>query len=232
MLEPTYHGDGWELYCGDCLAILPTLGRVDAVVTDPVWPKHGGMFGGIDAHDLLSKAAALWESVASRAVIILRNDQTPLVMKGISMPFLQCMWMRYAAVGYIGRFMTGNEIAYAFGTWPPSRIGRRVIPGMSPVETVPVERNGHPCPRSEKHLRWLVENWSDETVLDPFAGSGTTGVACIRTGRKFIGIEIDPHYAAIAAKRLQRAEADRRNSLPFPDPEPQPVQAEMWSATP
>jgi site-specific DNA-methyltransferase (adenine-specific)/modification methylase len=69
-----------------------------------------------------------------------------------------------------------------------------------------------------------------ETILDPFAGSGTTGVACIKTNRRFIGIEIDPHYAAIAAKRLQRAEADKRNSLPFPEPEPRPKQPTMFEA--
>lgn len=45
------------------------------------------------------------------------------------------------------------------------------------------------------------------TVLDPFMGSGTTGVACIRTGRKFIGIEISPEYCAIAEKRIREAEA-------------------------
>ena len=43
-------------------------------------------------------------------------------------------------------------------------------------------------------------------VLDPFDGSGTTGVACIQTGRRFIGIEIDPGYCKIAAKRLREAE--------------------------
>ena len=68
------------------------------------------------------------------------------------------------------------------------------------------------------------------TVLDPYCGSASTGVACIKTGRKFIGIEIDEHYAAIAAKRLARAEADVRNSLPFPEPEPRPKQPTMFEA--
>jgi site-specific DNA-methyltransferase (adenine-specific) len=66
------------------------------------------------------------------------------------------------------------------------------------------------------------------TVLDPFAGSGTSGVAAIGQGRRFIGIEINPEYAAIAARRLAKAESEIRNALPFPDPEPVPVQAELF----
>ena len=57
-------------------------------------------------------------------------------------------------------------------------------------------------------MRWLIKLTTrpGETVLDPFAGSGTTGIACLHTGRKFIGIEISPDYHAIARKRL--AEVD------------------------
>jgi len=47
---------------------------------------------------------------------------------------------------------------------------------------------------------------ADITVLDPFMGSGTTGVACVRTGRRFIGIEIDPGYFAIAERRIREAQ--------------------------
>lgn len=192
------------LYLGDCLEILPTLAKVDAVITDPVWPSHGGIFGDIDAAQLLADAAGQWQ--CARAVIVARNDQDPRFMRGISMPFLQSMWMRFAAVGYLGRKMTGNEVAYAFGEWPISKVGRRVLPAIAPVEARP-QKNGHPCPRSPLHMRWLVEHWSDGTVLDPFMGSGTTGVACANLGRKFIGIEIEPKYFDIACERIEAAYA-------------------------
>jgi site-specific DNA-methyltransferase (adenine-specific) len=54
----------------------------------------------------------------------------------------------------------------------------------------------------------LVADFTDpeETILDPFAGSGTTGVACLRLGRKFIGIEKDPTYFALACERLRAEE--------------------------
>ena len=58
-------------------------------------------------------------------------------------------------------------------------------------------------------MRWLV-NKTDGLVLDPFMGSGTTGLACIRTGRKFIGIEIDEHYFNIARRRLENELAQGR----------------------
>jgi 16S rRNA G966 N2-methylase RsmD len=68
--------------------------------------------------------------------------------------------------------------------------------------------NDHPCPKPLELMLELVELFTDpdEVILDPFAGSGTTGVACIRLGRRFIGIERDEKYAAIARERLAAEE--------------------------
>ena len=65
----------------------------------------------------------------------------------------------------------------------------------------------HPNQKPIKLLKWLIKKSTNvgEIVLDPFMGSGTTGVACVQTGRKFIGIEIDPKYFAIAKKRIEQA---------------------------
>ena len=61
-------------------------------------------------------------------------------------------------------------------------------------------------------MRWAIENYTNEgdTILDPFMGSGTTGVACVQTGRNFIGIEIDPDYFAIAERRIKEAQLQPR----------------------
>jgi DNA modification methylase len=88
--------------------------------------------------------------------------------------------------------------------------------------------NGHPCSRSLGHFKWLVDWWSlpGESVLDPFMGSGTTGVAAAILGRRFIGIEIESRYFDIACKRIEEAYAQsdmfatgslREPSTPEPD---------------
>jgi len=81
-------------------------------------------------------------------------------------------------------------------------------------QTYPNDANqqAHPCAKPIRMFQWLVLRSSlvGMTVCDPFMGSGTTGVACVRTGRKFIGIELDPGYFAIARKRIQ-TEIDLRD---------------------
>mgnify|MGYP002661910264 CR=1 FL=1 len=61
-------------------------------------------------------------------------------------------------------------------------------------------------------MKWCIERYTHEgdTIFDPFMGSGTTGVACVQTGRNFIGIEIDPTYFAIAEKRIAEAQMQPR----------------------
>ena len=65
----------------------------------------------------------------------------------------------------------------------------------------------HPCPRQEDAMEYVVGNYvrPSGTVLDPYMGSGTTGVACLRHGRKFIGIEMEPKYFDIACRRIEDA---------------------------
>ena len=69
------------------------------------------------------------------------------------------------------------------------------------------EKNGHPCPKPIKFMRKLVQRASlrGHTVLDPFMGSGTTGVACALEGRKFIGIDIEKEYFDMSCKRIEDA---------------------------
>jgi len=68
------------------------------------------------------------------------------------------------------------------------------------------ERVGHPTQKPIALMRWCIEQAGNpQTVLDPFMGSGTTGVAAIQMGRKFIGIEREPKYFDIACKRIEAA---------------------------
>ena len=77
--------------------------------------------------------------------------------------------------------------------------------GMEPALRPP---NGHPCSRAQIHFDWLV-NWGSDggqTACDPFMGSATTGVACVKLGRPFVGIEIDPRYFDLACRRIEDAQ--------------------------
>jgi DNA modification methylase len=69
------------------------------------------------------------------------------------------------------------------------------------------QRVDHPCPRPFEQVEYVVETFTcdGDSVLDPFMGSGTTGVACAKLGRKFIGIEIEPKYFDIACRRIEQA---------------------------
>ena len=74
------------------------------------------------------------------------------------------------------------------------------------------QKGEHPTQKPIKLMRWLIENHTKEgdTILDPFMGSGTTGVACQQLGRNFIGYEISPDYFKIAEKRIKEAETQRK----------------------
>jgi hypothetical protein len=97
-----------------------------------------------------------------------------------------------------------GDVAYAFGSPPPSREGRRVIDGECPKSSKG-QTPGHPCPRQLNHLRWIISRLADGTVLDPFAGSGTALLAAHEAGWPAVGIEVEEKYCELAAKRLDNA---------------------------
>lgn len=200
--------EGVTLYLGDCREILPTL-DAEALITDPVWPNcPPDLLVGAD--DPLALWCSAWRHMPSvaRAVVVMRHDSDPRFLQPVPMPYLRAVILPYVMPGYIGRFLGGDEIAYCFGEPIPSREGQRVIPGRAPsVQPGGRAANGHPCSRAVEHFSFLVRWWSEpaEMVLDPFMGSGTTGVAAVKLGRKFIGIEIDQGYFDIACRRISDA---------------------------
>ena len=206
-------GDGQvRLILGDCREVLPTLGKVDAVVTDPVWPNvPAGLIAGSDRpYELFAEFCGLIPPCVKRLAIEMRNDSDPRFLACIPgrFDFIQVMWCQYAMPGYLGRVLGGNETVYVYGSPIISQEGRRVIPSVSP-KAQPGDRqpNGHPCSRALVHQEFVVNWCSDEgeTILDPFCGSGTTGVAAVKLGRRFIGIEIEQKYFDIACRRISEA---------------------------
>jgi len=205
------------LYLGDCREILPTLkgsDRLPVMMTDPVWPNApAGMFPDVPCPESLLREALGLMPWLERAVIVLRSDSDPRFLRAVPerLPFFLAQVLQYVMPHYIGRKLGGNEIAYTFGAPAASEPGRRVIPGMSPKAQTSRSKGerdlGHPCSRAWEHFEWLMRWHTDagQTVIDPFMGSGTTGHAAMKAGRRFIGIEINPEYFDIACERLERA---------------------------
>jgi DNA modification methylase len=214
--------DDCRLILGDCLDVLLTLesGSVDAVVTDP--PYGVGLGIGNDTrggkHGLAKRSYGSQDDtyqdfvgiIIPRLNMALDLAKRAAVFTGPHIPEQRkadALGGIYCAAG-VGRhqwgFKTFLPILF-YGTSPDLHGGARSIVLASNAQA---DKNGHPCPKPLEWMRWLIKLTTrpGETVLDPFAGSGTTGIACLHTGRKFIGIEISPDYHAIARKRL--AEVD------------------------
>jgi DNA modification methylase len=108
-------------------------------------------------------------------------------------------------------FGCNNPILY-YGTCPYTATARGSRPNsFASYSANPYQDSerdiAHPCPKPLVWMCWLVKRASldSETILDPFMGSGTTGVAAVKLGRKFIGIEIEPKYFDIACRRISDA---------------------------
>jgi site-specific DNA-methyltransferase (adenine-specific)/modification methylase len=86
----------------------------------------------------------------------------------------------------------------------------------------------HPTQKPVGVMTWCIEQLPENcsTILDPFMGSGTTGVACARLGRRFIGIEIEPRYFDIACRRIEQAQRQRDLFVHAPAPE-HPVETQI-----
>lgn len=218
------------LYLGDALDVLPQLEPIDALITDPVWPNcPAGLLHGSENPTQLWNAALFVMPEFTRAVVVMRHDSDPRFLALIGKPYARAVILPYVMPGYIGRYLGGDEIAYCFGEPIPSRLGQRVIPGRAPaVQPGGRKANGHPCSRALEHFNFLIRWWSEpaETVLDPFMGSGTTGVSCAVLGRKFIGIEIDETYFDIACQRIEEAYAQRDLFIAPPAPKAEQIALE------
>jgi len=216
-----------KLYLGDCLEILPTLGKVDAVVTDP---PYGVNFQGKNTKHTARKGDGYISGDSDIGPHAVR-DALALAERGVVFPGTRLMWdypkpyemgsvycPSGAGCGRWGFAVTHPILYYGKGL-PHTRRGPS---GFSSFATV--EDNGHPCPKPIEWMRWCVQKCSctGHTILDPFMGSGTTGVACANLGRKFIGIEIEPKYFDIACKRIEDAYKQPRLFEDEPVPVVQP----------
>lgn len=193
------------LYLGDCREILPTLGKVDAVVTDPPY--------GVD----FSYESYIDKPEDHQAFV---NQFLPLLMASTKgpvciFPGIRGVWFYPKAHWMLSWRKTFSVSRSPFGSnnWEPVLVynkGKRGERSSDSFEATFMNDKlaaGHPCPKPVKAKEevLLLVSLPTETILDPFMGSGTTGVACANLGRKFIGIEIEPKYFDIACCRVEQA---------------------------
>ena len=221
MTNPVHIGDA-TLYCGDCLEILPTLGKVDAVVTDPPYftpathyqsrVKHARVWGD------MSILETWWSDVSTQLARVCPLGHVFVFCNGDSYPaFYKAMfphWGKLKAMvwdkGHVGLgriFRNQHELiiwARSEGHHVPDDGELRA--DVIKASATPSAARLHPVEKPPVLLEQLV-GVSAGDCLDPFMGSGTTGVACANLGRKFIGIEIEPKYFDIACKRIEDAYA-------------------------
>lgn len=195
------------LYLGDCLEILPTLPKVDAVITDPPYGVKFKYESHDDSPQLYEAWRDKWFSELSSHSDLLAVSCGVGNLQNWPKPNWTMCWHKPASMG---------RCAVGFNNWEPVLIygkpPRQIVDVFKAVIVPDSSLDGHPCP---KPLQWGVQlvsliteqGW---TVLDPFMGSGTTGVACMNLGRKFIGIEIEPKYFEIACERIKAAQDQGR----------------------
>ncbi len=223
-----------RLILADCRDVLPTLGKVDAVVTDPPYGigldkgfGGGGFgFGGRRNENGARQYSGAWDKARPESDVfdcLLEAAELHIVWGGQFFADLlpaQGKWLFWDKCQTMPSYGDG-ELAWTSLRGDAVKQFTYNGSGLHAKEKDRV----HPTQKPVALMEWCLGFLPDaKTILDPFMGSGTTGVACVKTGRAFIGIERDPDYFAIACKRID--EAYRQPSLFIPKPTP-PKQEQM-----
>jgi site-specific DNA-methyltransferase (adenine-specific) len=215
---------GCELWLSDCREVIDGL-SFDSVATDPPFgmnfqsnhrlEKHAKIASD-DTAELLRWACEI--EVRHSRYVWMRWDN----LRDVPMPRSLITWVKNNhSMGDLEHEHARQTEVCAFYKGP-----EHSWPSYRPNDVIKANRTGNNFHPTEKPVPLMCEvvSWTAGTVLDPFMGSGTTGVACARLGRKFIGIEIDETHFAAACKRIEKAYA--QGDL-FIAPPPKPEQQGM-----
>lgn len=208
MTEKVVIGNA-TLFLGDCRDVLPTLPKVDAVITDPPYGIADIWVGGSERHG--------WKKANSEAVLRNQWDESApdeqVLSEVIAAGKRVIIWGgNYFPLPPSRRWLVWNKPERGFSladaelAWTNMDAVVRVFDG-------PRSEKGreHPTQKPVALMIWCIaQAGNPETILDPFMGSGTTGVACMNMGRKFIGIEREQKYFDIACRRIENAQRQER----------------------
>lgn len=199
-----------ELYLGDCMDVLPTLGKVDTVLTDPPYGMSFQSNYRKEKHMVIANdnSAELANSVIEWCI---KNTNHSIYAFGrwdnlldYPKPKSLITWVKNNwSMGDLNHeHARQTEVAFFYP------MEKHFFPKGRPTDVVmfPRTQNSfHPTEKPVGLMSRFIE-WTDGVVFDPFMGSGTTGVAAVQMGRKFIGIEREPKYFEIACRRIEDAQ--------------------------
>jgi DNA modification methylase len=210
-MTPYYEEDGITIYHGDSREVLPQI-KANVLVTDP--PYNVDFTGKNTKHTTRNDDSYISgdSSIGPEIVIAALGA----VDRGAVFPGVRMMYS-YPEPEDIGCVYCPAGAGIGRWGWlcmhPVLFYGKRPRTGLFPSSLTSfetAERNGHPCPKPEGWMRWLINlaSLEEDVILDPFSGSGTTLVAAKNLYRKAIGIELEERYCEIAAKRLAQGVLD------------------------
>lgn len=208
------------LYLGDCLEVMPTLGKFDAVVTDPPYGigeaagKSASRGKPINSSHSQSRAIARatdygfaeWDDKTADAAVAeaIELAKWSIVFGGnyYDLAPTSC-WLIWDKLNGDSDF-ADCEMAW---TNLPKAVRRLKFLWHGCMRRERDVQRQHPTQKPAGVMKWCIEHLPapNTTIIDPFMGSGTTGVACQKLGRVFTGIELDPGYFDIACKRIEEA---------------------------
>lgn len=187
------------LYLGDCREVLPTIGKVDAIVTDPPY----GIGIGQRPTKWQRRASAKpvnWDDTTNGIVSHLPDLGPCIIWGGNYYPLPESRawlsWFKPDAPPSMGHF----ELAW-------TNLDQNTRQLSVAIGAVNSERVGHPTQKPLRLMKWCLSFLPiSRVILDPFMGSGTTGVAAVQMGRTFIGVETEIAYYDIARRRIEDAQ--------------------------
>lgn len=212
--EPVIIGRA-TLYLGDCRDILPTLPKVDAVVTDPPYGIKADRDRNSEQWGWRDYGKGGWDSVRpdpELMELVLAAGKFSLIWGGNY--FLEMLpakplnkWLIWDK-GQEGFSLADAELAWC--SWDGAIRRKTYTRGEANQH-----RREHPTQKSLEVMKWCIGHLPEpnSTILDPFMGSGTTGVAAVQMGIPFIGIERDPEFFEIACRRIREANGDDAGPL-------------------
>tara|TARA_R110000868_G_scaffold236522_2_gene490568 strand:+ start:5326 stop:6000 length:675 start_codon:yes stop_codon:yes gene_type:complete len=194
-----------RLILGDCMDVLPTLGKVDAVITDPPY--------GINAARTRNSQKWGWRDYGSDGWDVTRPDASTIAAVVAAGKYAVIWGGNYFtdALPPSGKWLiwdkgqTDFSLADCELAWCSfDGAVRRITYARSKAMQ---DGKEHPTQKPIAVMEWCLSQLPSgaQTIIDPFMGSGTTGVACARMGRSFIGIEREPSYFDIACRRIEAA---------------------------